>query len=159
MSNFINGAYRILYIKKSGAWFPIGCSTNMGFSESSEMLGTTTRDNSDGWASSIPTTQSYSISFDAILTQVQNSASYLTYEDIRGYKRGRTLIEWKIEDDYGNDDTGYAYISELGTTNNIDEFVSFSGTLIGTGFAQDEGFLLLEDGNYILLEDGNKIIY
>ena len=83
----------------------------------------------------------------------------MTYEDIRGYKRGRTLIEWKIEDDFGNDDTGYAYISELGTVNNINEFVSFSGTLIGTGFAQDEGFLLLEDGNYILLEDGNKIIY
>lgn len=159
MSKFINGKYRILYIKKDAAWFPIGCLKSNGFSESSEMLNTTTRDNVNGWSSSIPVTQSYSISFDGVLTQDQTSASYVTYSELRGWKRGRTLIEWKIEDPYNNNDTGYAYISDLSTTNSFDEHVTFSGTLIGSGFAQDEGFLLLEDGNFVLLEDGFKIIY
>ena len=155
---FINGTYRILYIKSGDAWFPVGCLTSNSFEESSEMLGTTTRDNVDGWTSSIPTNQSYSINFEGILTQDQESAIYLTYSDIKSFKRNRTLIEWKIDDDYGNDDSGYAYIQSLSTANAVDEFVSFSGTMVGSGLSVESTFLLLEDGAFALLETGFKII-
>ncbi len=60
---FINGEIRILYIKQSGDFYPIGCLTSNSFSEDFETIGTTTRDN-DGWATSRPTKQSYTISFD-----------------------------------------------------------------------------------------------
>ena len=69
MADFANGAYKVLYIKVGEVYFPIGCLTSNSFSEEVAMLGTTTRDNSDGWKTSIPTLQSYNISFDGIISR------------------------------------------------------------------------------------------
>ena len=44
----IEGDIRILYIYDKTAYSPIGCLTENSFSESVEMLDTTTRDNG-GW--------------------------------------------------------------------------------------------------------------
>ena len=63
---FTNGGYRILYIDSGAGYLPVGCLTSHSFSEESETLNTTTRDNG-GWSTEVPTNQSYSISFDGLV--------------------------------------------------------------------------------------------
>lgn len=157
--SFISGALRLLYIQQDGVYLPVGCLTSNGFEESSEMVGTTTRDNIDGWTSSIPSNQSYSISFDGILTDEFDSTVIITYYELQLLKRNRTLINWRIESVEGEFEDGQGYISNIANQNNIDEFVSFNGTITGVGIpdSTEEGFLLLEDGNFLLLQTGGKI--
>jgi len=158
--DFIVGTNRILYIKVDGLWMPIGCLTSNSFSESSDMLGTTTRDNTDGWETSVPTNQRYSIPFDGILTSDLESSVIVNYYDLKVLKRSRTRIEWKVDDGASPSEEGFGYISELGDTNTVDEFVSFSGLIVGFGSigVVDSDLLLLETGDFVLLETGDKII-
>ena len=158
--SFISGVLRVLYIKVDDDFLPVGCLTSNSFSESSTMLGTTTRDNADGWQSSIPTAQNYSIPFDGVLTDELESVSLVTYYMLQSLKRNRTLIDWRIESVEGEFETGQGYISDLGNTNTIDEFVSFSGLIIGLGLVEAAitGFLLLETGDYVLLTTNDKVI-
>jgi TP901-1 family phage major tail protein len=157
---FIRGVDRILYIKQDGEWLPVGCLTSNAFNESSEMLGTTTRDNVDGWRSSVPTNQEFSISFDGVLTDDYASDTVITYYALQLLKRARTLIEWRIESVESDYEDGFGYISDLANVNSVDEYVTFSGTITGFGFTEavEGGFLLLEDSNFVLLETGGKII-
>jgi len=157
---FIKGVDRVLYIKQEGVWLPIGCLTDNSFSESSEMLGTTTRDNTNGWQSSVPTNQTYSVSFSGLLTNEYTSLTQVTYYQLQVYKRYKDLIDWRVDDGLGNYDYGSAYISELSNANAIDEFVSFSGTLVGQGIVDNEEIarLLQEGGHFVLLETDAKII-
>lgn len=124
---FIDGGIKILYIDSGDGYFPVGCLTGNSFNEEIEMLTTTTRDNG-GWATSVPTNQSYSISFDGlVLRELSNSKQ--TYYDLKNIKRNRTLINWRInEDDYGS-----GYITNLSDENSIDENVTFNAELVGYG--------------------------
>lgn len=133
MSNFTNGAYKVLSIKVRGNYLPVGCLTENSFSESVETISTTVRTNPNGWATSRPTIQSYNIDFSGLILQDSLSATFCTFNDIRTFKRGRELIEWKIENDVGVSDYGKGYIVSLGDTANIDEFVSFNGSITGYG--------------------------
>jgi TP901-1 family phage major tail protein len=131
----MNGSLKILYLYSNTEWFPIGCLTSNSISESSETLSSTTRDNTDGWTSAVPTNQSYSISFDGILTEDDRGGTVITYGEIKALKRNRTQIQWKIamSDGSGDTDAGYGYITSIGESANIDEFISFSGQIIGVG--------------------------
>jgi len=131
--NYTDGTYKILYIKQDGSYLPIGCLTSNSFNESVEMLDTTTRDNSNGWTTSRPTTQSYDISFDGLITQELALSTKITYGVLKQLKRSRELVEWKIEDDSGNIDYGSAYITALGDSATIDELTTFNGSLKGYG--------------------------
>lgn len=133
MSNFTNGAYKVLSIKVRGNYLPVGCLTENSFSESVETISTTVRTNPNGWSTSRPTIQSYNIDFSGLILQDSLSAEFCTFNDIRTFKRGRELIEWKIENDVGVSDYGKGYIVSLGDTANIDEFVSFNGSITGYG--------------------------
>jgi hypothetical protein len=157
---FIDGADRILYIKQEDVWLPIGCLSSNGFSESSEMLGSTTRDNTNGWKSSVPSNQTYSLSFEGLLGTVYSSTTVVTYYQLQIYKRLKDLIEWRVDDGLGNYDFGSGYISELSNTNLIDEFVSFSGVIVGAGIVSNDEVarLLLETGHFVLLETDDKIL-
>ena len=157
---YIDGADRILYIKQEDVWLPIGCLTSNGFSESSEMLGTTTRDNINGWQSSVPTNQTYSLAFEGLLGTEYSSTTVVTYYQLQIYKRLKDLIEWRVDDGLGNYDFGSGYISELSNTNLIDEFVSFSGVIVGAGIVSNDEVarLLLETGHFVLLETDDKIL-
>lgn len=130
---FENGTLKVLYIKVLGTYLPIGCLTDNSFSETLSMLDTTTRDNTDGWKSSRPTTQSYNIAFSGLITQELTSVTAITYWEIKQLKRSRTLIEWKIEDSVGNIDYGSGYFTDLSDSAAIDEFTSFSGSIVGYG--------------------------
>ena len=132
----IDGTYRILYIKWEGVYLPIGCLTSDSFTETSEMIDTTTRDNA-GWSTSTPVNQSYSISFDGLLINTEfegGDSTKLSYDRLRILKRTNTLIEWKIADSSQLFlDLGKGYINNLSDNSNIDEFISFSAEIQGYG--------------------------
>tara|TARA_R110002012_G_C11541392_1_gene601455 strand:- start:587 stop:1048 length:462 start_codon:yes stop_codon:yes gene_type:complete len=132
----INGTYRILFIKWDDEFLPIGCLTSDSFEESVDMLDTTTRDN-QGWKTSTPTNQSYNISFDGVLINSNftgGDTSKVSYDRLRVLKRNRTLIDWKIQDFLGIfKDTGKGYITNLSDSANLDEFITFSASIVGYG--------------------------
>ena len=134
--NYENGTLKILYFKKDETYFPIGCLTTNSFSESAEMLDTTTRDNA-GWKTSTPTNQSYNISFDGLITQELTLPNLVTYSDIKQLKRNKILIDWKIEDSSGNIDSGFGHIDNLSDSAEIDSMTTFSGSLRGFGIPVD----------------------
>ena len=150
-----------MYIKWEGEFLPIGCLTSDSFSESIEMLDTTTRDN-EGWKTSVPTTQSYSITFDGLVINTKYNGgdfSKISLDRLRELKRDRTLIEWKSQDiNLTFVDTGFGYITSLSNSANIDEFISFSANIEGYGKPNEtsEQPLYIQDGENNLLQDGNE---
>lgn len=150
--DFINGSDRILYIKINGIYLPIGCLTGNNFDETTEMLDTTTRDNK-GWATSTPVMQSYTISFQGIQvnsTLVGGNFNVASYDKLKTIKRNKIRIEWKIQGKlFPVVDYGEGYITEIGEANQIDEFMSFSGSIIGFGIplSTSLGTTLLNNGD------------
>ena len=135
--NFVQGDLKILYIKKGSDYLPIGCLTSNSFEESSELINTTTRDNA-GQNTSRPINQSYSISFEGLITQELSLASNITFQEIKQLKRNRTLIEWRIDDTYGNAEKGSGYLNTSSDAASIDEMVTFSCGITGYGIPIDE---------------------
>ena len=134
MSDFTNGVYKVIYIYVNNNYVPIGCLTSNSFSESSEMLETTTRQNMNGWRTSIPTMQTYSISLSGLVTENDRSESILTYKDLQTLKREKTKISWKINTaDPTKNDYGFGYITSLSNNSEIDSFIDFSAEITGYG--------------------------
>jgi hypothetical protein len=150
--NYYNGNDRILYIKQLGNWLPIGCLTSNSLSESAEMLPTTTRDN-DGWSTSRPTMQSYSISFEGLQINTIVAGGTFTvasYDRLKILKRSKILLDWKIQGAlFPTVDYGKCYITEISEASAVDEFLSFAGTLTGYGLPQTRtvGEFVLNDGD------------
>ena len=149
--DFYKGQDRILFIKVLGNYLPIACLQDNPFSETSEFIDTTTRDNV-GWTTSRPNMQSYNISFSGlqVVTSVAGgNFNVISYDKLKQLKRSRTLLEWKIEGDFPIVDYGKCYISELSEATPVDEFLSFSGSLIGFGIplTTTKGSEVLNSGN------------
>jgi len=157
----INGTDRILYIKWNDEFLPIGCLSSDSFDESVDMLDTTTRDN-QGWKTSTPTNQSYNISFDGLVINTNFNGGDFTkvsYDRLRVLKRNRTLIEWQIKDNNLTFvDSGFGYITNLSDSANLDEFVTFSGSIVGYGQpnSTSEQSFTLQDGEENIVQDGNN---
>ena len=133
--DFYKGEDRILYLKILGNYLPIACLTENPFSETSEFIDTTTRDNK-GWTTSRPTNQSYTITFSGLqlnTTNVGGNFNVASYDKLKQLKRSKTLLDWKIEGNFPTVDYGKCYISELSETNTVGEFLTFSGSLVGFG--------------------------
>ena len=136
MSTFYNGDKRLLFIKVDGIFKPLACLTTNSFAEQSEIIETTTLDNA-GWKTAIPTNQGYAIEFSGVEIQTwpgQGDDTKLSYDVLKSIKRARTIFDWEIRNitnlqvDFGQ---GFiASISEDATTN---EFLSFSGQIVGYG--------------------------
>lgn len=145
---FYKGEDRILYVKYLGNWLPVGCLSSNSFSESSEILQTTTRDN-DGWNTIRPTNQSYNISFEGLqinTTMAGGTFTVASYDRLKLLKRSKTLLNWKIQGtEYPTVDYGKGYITEISEASAVDEFLSFSGTLTGYGQPLTKGL-----GEYVL---------
>lgn len=137
---FINGTNRLVYIKWDNNYLPIGCISSDSFDENIEMLGTTTRDN-NGWKTDVPTNQSYNINIDGIVLRTlydgQND-NFITLERLTDLKRNRTLIEWKIESSMDiNISEGNGYITNISSSSNVDEFITFNANIQGYGGITD----------------------
>lgn len=134
MSNYTIGKHKVLYIKKDTVFYRIGYLTTNSFNESADMLGTTTRENTDGWQSSIPTLQSYTITFNALITIDNGGESFISHYELLMLKRDRTLIEWQIYNSEGiYIETGKGYITSIGETDTVEDLISFDGKIIGYG--------------------------
>jgi hypothetical protein len=159
---FTNGEDRILYIKLTGSWLPVGCLTSNSISESAEMMPTTTRDN-DGWVTSRPISQNYTVSFEGL--QLNTTANFGTftvasYDRLKLLKRSKTLLDWKIQGSiFPIVDYGKCYINELSEASAVGEFLSFSGSMVGFGIPKTTtlGETVLNDGNpdTIIVTDTN----
>lgn len=160
--DFTNGADRILFIKIAGNWLPVGCLTDNSFEENAEMMDTTTRDNG-GWATSRPVMQSYGIGFNGLqlnTTVAGGNFGVVSYDMLKQLKRGKTLIEWKIEGTvWPIIDYGKGFISSIGEANAIDELMSFSGQIVGFGepLSTQKGTTVLNSGSNIneVINTGN----
>lgn len=157
---YYNGSDRILYIKQQGNWLPIGCLTSNSISENAEMLSTTTRDN-DGWSTSRPMMQGYSISFEGIQINTVVAGGTFTvasYDKLKLLKRQKILFDWKIQGTtFPTVDYGKCYITELSEASAVDDFLTFSGSMVGYGIPQTRGLgeFVLNDGdpNVIITTD------
>ena len=128
----IQGIESLFYIKYNGIFVPISCEVSSPISETAEMMETTTRDN-QGWRTSKPTLQSYSIPVDGLMKR-DDYEQILSYRKLRKMKRDRTLIEWQRRTIVGFlIDYGKAYISEISDSNTVGEEITFSMTLEGFG--------------------------
>ena len=153
--DFYKGQDRILFIKVLGVYLPIACVQDNPFSETSEFIDTTTRDN-QGWATSRPNMQSYNISFSGlqVVTSVAGgNFNVVSYDKLKQFKRSKTLLEWKIEGNFPVVDYGKCYIQELSEASPIDEFLSFSGSLIGFGIplTTTKGTDVINSGNPLVV--------
>ena len=127
------GDDRLLYIYSVDDFYPVGCLTSNSFSEQTEMLDATMRTDTDGWTQSIPSFQSYSLSFSGVLNLDDRGSTILTYETIKTLKRARTKIQWKIISAAGDSEEGDGYITQLSNAAETQEFVTFDGEIIGVG--------------------------
>lgn len=132
MSEFYKGDVNILYIKVNDEFIPIGCLTNNDFSQSYDVIETTTRDN-QGWSTSQPTIRSYSINFEGIETLQDVIPSLVTHNDLEGYFINNTLLDYRIGELSGKQKTGQGYITNLSDASPAGDLVTFTGTIIGFG--------------------------
>ena len=158
---YIKGEDRILYFKINGNWLPVGCLNENTLDESSEFIDTTTRDN-QGWATSRPTNQSYTISFSGLqinTTIAGGIFNIASLDKLRQLKRARTLLEWKFQGTiYPIVDYGKCYIRDLSDPNVMGELISFSGLAVGQGIplTQSLGTVVLNNGNPdVIVNSGN----
>ena len=161
----LKGEERILYIKISAVWIPIACLIDNPFSETVEMLPTTTRTNA-GWETSVPQGQSFNISFDGIQIYTEGTGADTTkasYDRLKGIKRARTRIEWKIEDSLQNFvDEGWGYITDLSESSPVGDFLTFSGQITGYGepiFTATTGGALFQDGEGIIFQNATGQLF
>lgn len=149
---YIKGEDRILFFKVNNAWLPVGCLTENSIEETSEFIDTTTRDN-QGWSTSRPVEQSYTISFSGLqinTTIAGGNFGLASLDKLRQLKRNRTLLEWKFQGTlYPIVDYGKCYISDLSDPNPTGELISFSGSATGFGkpLTASLGTTVLNNGN------------
>jgi hypothetical protein len=162
--DFVKGEDRILFIKINNQYVPVGCLTENSIEESSEMMDTTTRDN-EGWATSRPLIQQYSISFSGLQTNTTVAGGTFTiasYDKLKQLKRDRVLLDWKIQGSiYPIVDFGKFYINSLSDTETAGELMSFSGLATGYGkpFTASLGSTVLNNGDpNVIINNGNANI-
>jgi hypothetical protein len=162
--NYTLGEDRILYFKINGQYMPVGCLTGNSFEESSEVLDTTTRDN-QGWTTAVPLVQSYSFSFEGLqlnTTVVGGNFNVASYDRLKQLKRDKVMLDWKIQGStYPIVDYGKCFILSISESNNIGEFMSFSGSATGFGkpLTASLGTTVLNNGDpNVIVNNGNPNI-
>lgn len=162
---YINGTYNVISIKWQGEYLPVGCIKSSGFTENTETIDSTTRDN-NGWKSYRAVGQGYTLNFSGLVINTLHTGgdfTKLSYDRLQYLKRNLTEIEWREETkDLTFVSSGKGIITELGNTANIDEFISFDCTILGQGkpYSTTGQVFQLQDGNGNNIQDGqgNNIV-
>jgi len=90
----INGSYNKIFIELDGVYLPIGMLTGNSFTESTDELDSTTRDN-NGWKTQVQTNQSYSFDCSGIVINTIFTAGDFTkisYDRLKLMKRNKKII-------------------------------------------------------------------
>lgn len=157
----MRGTDNILYITIGGVDIPVGCTTSDGISESTDALETTTRDN-NGWSTSRPTIQRYSIPISGIvqLDDVDSGNNLFSYRKLRELKRSRTIFDWKQKTLNGwYVDSGKGWISDISFEAPAEGEITFSANIVGFGAPEEAHFLpALATNDSILTNNDNEIL-
>jgi hypothetical protein len=150
------GEQQLFYITIDGTDYPVGCVTSNSIQETSDTIETTTRDN-EGWKTSRPTNQSYTISVEGL--QIRSNSAPVTkfsYDYLIDLKRSRTVFQWKTNvPNSGLSQTGFAYIDSISEAASVGEYLTFTANLQGYGAINTAQELA---DNYIV-QDGNNYIF
>ena len=126
----IEGNDKIVFIKRSGDFVPVGCLTSNSLSESSETFDTTTR-NSSGWSTFLPDLQNFSISLEGV--QVDNE-NLIDISQLKALKRAQVRITWGIGASFDNiEEQGKGYIVDVEDNAEVNQDATFSATIQGWG--------------------------
>lgn len=151
----LSGNESVLYIKWAGDYIPVGCLTDNGMDEETELLPTTTQQ-TGGWRTFRANLQSYSLNFAGLqVFSIPVDVEILSYDRLQIIKRNRTLIEWREVRGNNLVQEGRGIITNISGTNGVNADAEFSGTIQGYGspklFLEDT---LLSDGLGNGVEDG-----
>jgi hypothetical protein len=97
--------------------------------------------------------QGYSISFEGIqINSVVAGGTFTiaSYDKLKLLKRSKILLDWKIQGStFPTVDYGKCYITEISEASAVDDFLSFSGSMVGYGIPQTRGLgeFVLNDGD------------
>lgn len=126
----ISGDDIIVFIEVQGLYLPIGCLTDNSLNDEISEMAVTRADG--GWSYSVPIGISYSIGFSGVMPV--DGGNKVTHEDLRNLKRGRSLIQFKLENTAtGFRTLGQGYITELGSAFPVGDFATFTGAIEGIG--------------------------
>lgn len=135
MSTYIDGKEEILDIwNGTDAYEPIVCLISNGLSESVDEITARTKCDANGSTQKKAGAYSYEIPFEGIYAE--DEASKIGWSELREKLRSLENFDWRITTNYGTGsdvEYGNAYFSSLEKTSANDEYISFSGTLVGNG--------------------------
>lgn len=124
--NFINGSDLLLYIGVE----PVGYSRSCSISMNQTMADVTTKSN-DGFTESLPTTRSWECSVDGLAVWQENIKSFT-----QAFQNKTKLeIKFKPRAAVASDliYSGFAYIESLEISSEMEDAVSFSLSMKGSG--------------------------
>lgn len=126
----IKGNDKIVFIKRSGVYTPVGCLTVNGISEESEVFDTTTR-NSQGWKTSLPDLQGFTITLEGVQLRDPN---LIDIDTLKALKRAQQRISWGIGSDSDEiEEEGKGYIIQIEDNAEVNQNATFSATIQGWG--------------------------
>lgn len=137
MAEFINGDDLVLFIAVSDTWKPVACLTSNGISESTEFAETVTKCD-PGVTVVTPTTYSYSISLEGVLTDTTTmggDTAKASWDKIKDIQRAKTQVQWKMATVVSDlvEQYGEGYFESLELTGAAGENITFTGSIKGTG--------------------------
>lgn len=144
----INGNDAVLYWNDE----PIACLTSNSLSEILSFLATSKK-TVNGAQTFKPVANSYTINFEAVMTQ----DSSMSWRELSLLSRNMRVGTWDIMED-----AGYGYLSNLELVASSGENIIFTGTIIGNGvivsspitwnvWAQSPDFNVDEGGRYVIV--------
>jgi len=136
MSTYIKGQNEILYVWDGvDTYEPVVCLTSSGLSETVDEITGRTKCDENGATQKQAGAYSYEIPFEGLYATTE--VDKISWAEIRTKLRSLGTFTWKIETTYPDASTdaeyGTAYFSSLEKTGAVDEFMTFSGTLMGSG--------------------------
>lgn len=136
MNTRIKGVNEILYIwDGTDTYEPIVCLTSNSLSENVGEISSRTKCDANGSTYKESADYSYEISFEGEYAETQTDK--VSWAELRTKLRSLGNFTWRITTTYADASTdqeyGTAFFSNLEKSAGTDEFISFSGSLMGSG--------------------------
>lgn len=139
MSTYIQGKNEVLAVWTGTVYEPIVCLTSSGFSESVSEVSGRTRCDANGATQRVAGAVTYEIPFEGLYAEAE--ADKLSWVGLKTKLRALENVDWRLTTTYSDNSTdieyGNAFFSNLEKSGEVDEFITFSGTLMGNGLTTD----------------------
>ena len=132
--SLVKGDNVILFIYDGAIWKPVVCGTSCSFQTSAEDIETSIT-GSGAWRTYEYVALTWTCSFEGVI--LLDGLNEMSLQDLRAYQysRQKVLIRYQREDQDGNvyTDEGYALITQISDSGNVDNMATFTVDLKGTG--------------------------